>query len=236
MSAQPFSGPRALTNATLHHAIARDLVERVRAPSVRELASRFRRSEADVRSALRALAAEHGVVLHPDTDNIWVMHPFSAAPAACVVSAGTRTWWAPCPWCAFGVIQLVGGTGSVTTRVGALGESVTLHLVDHELRDRDFVVHFPVPMQRAWHNVIYTCSVILLFRRPSDVDTWCSVRGIEKGDVRPAEQVSRFATAWYGRHLSENWRKWSNREAAALFRDHGLTGPVWALPEESGTF
>ena len=40
------------------------------------------------------------------------------------------------------------------------------------LLDADFLVHFPVPMTRAWDNVIYTCSVMLLFRTEEEVNDW----------------------------------------------------------------
>jgi hypothetical protein len=40
--------------------------------------------------------------------------------------------------------------------------------------DTNFVVHFPIPMRQAWDNVIYTCSIMLLFRNEAQVDDWCA--------------------------------------------------------------
>ncbi len=34
---------------------------------------------------------------------------------------------------------------------------------------------------------------------------------------------------WYANHLSKNWTKWTNEEAAELFRKNGLTGPIWSI-------
>ena len=61
-------------------------------------------------------------------------------------------------------------------------------------------------------------------------------RGISKGDVRPLQQIWNFAAEWYGRHADANWVKWSTQEASEIFARHGLTGPVWTLPNETVRF
>lgn len=152
-------------------------------------ASRFRCDEIDARHGLRALADNHGVVLHPESDDIWVAHPFSAAPTTCVVRSGDRKWWGNCAWCSLGLVHLAGGSATIETRLGAIDDHATVRIENGKLLDTDFVVHFSIPMQRAWDNVIYTCSVMLLFRNEAQVDDWCAARGIPKGDVRPIEQV-----------------------------------------------
>lgn len=225
-----------MNDSTLHQTIISSFLEHQRPPTLREIASRFQCGEADVRRALRALSENHGVVLHPNSEDIWVAHPFSAAPTTCVVSSGTRKWWGNCAWCSLGVARLAGGTATIETRIGAINDHATIRIDNGTLIDTDFVVHFPIPMQRAWDNVIYTCSIMLLFRNEGQVDEWCATRGIPKGDVRPIEQVWRFAAEWYSRHADANWTKWSVQQAASIFHRHGLTGSIWALPSETGRF
>jgi hypothetical protein len=225
-----------MNDSTLHELIIRFFLDHQRPPSIGEIASRFGCDEVDARRGLRALADNHGVVLHPTSDEIWVAHPFSAAPTTCVVRSGARTWWGNCIWCSLGVAHLAGGTATVETRLGAIDEQATLRIERGKLLDTGFVVHFPIPMQRAWDNVIYTCSIMLLFRDDAQVDDWSVARGIPKGDVRPIEQVWAFAAEWYGRHADANWTKWSTREAAEIFDRHGLTGPIWTLAAEAARF
>lgn len=225
-----------MNNASLHAAIIAFFLERQRAPSVSELAAHFRCDQVQARAALKALADYHGVVLHPGSDEIWVAHPFSAAPTTCVVRSGARAWWGNCAWCSLGLAHLAGGTATIETRLGAIGEPVTVRIEHGNILDTDFVVHFPIPMRNAWDNVIYTCSVMLLFRDEPEVDAWCASRGIPKGDVRPIAQISAFAAEWYGRHAAPDWTKWSVDEAIGLFRRHGLSGPVWTLPSADGRF
>jgi hypothetical protein len=226
----------AMNDSSLHEAIISFFLEHQRPPTVRDIALRFRCDEAAARLGLRALAENHGVVLHPGSDEIWVAHPFSAAPTTCVVRSGSRTWWGNCAWCSLGLAHLAGGTAVIETRLGAIDDPVTIRIEHGTLIDTDYVVHFPIPMRRAWDNVIYTCSVMLLFRDEAQVDGWCRSKGIPKGDVRPIEQVWTFAAEWYGRHADADWTKWSTREAAELFRRHRLTGPIWTLSDDAERF
>lgn len=225
-----------MNNSMLHESIISFFLEHQRAPTVREIAKRFACDPMDVRIGLRALAEYHGVVLHPHSDEIWVAHPFSAAPTTFVVRSGSNTWWGNCAWCSLGLAHLAGGTATIETRTGALDRNASIRIEGGKVIDTDYVVHFPIPMRHAWDNVIYTCSVMLMFQNEAEVDQWCASRGIPKGDVRSIEQVSRFAAEWYAHHAAPDWKKWSIREASDLFQRHGLTGPVWALPEELERF
>jgi len=223
-------------HASLHEMIVTFFLAHQRAPKIAEIAERFDCNEAAARTGLRALADYHGVVLHPGTDEIWVAHPFSAAPTTCVVRSGARSWWGNCAWCSLGLAHLAGGTATIETRIGALAEPVVLRIEDGKLIDTDYVIHFPIPMRRAWDNVIYTCSVMLLFRSEAQVDEWSRIRGIPKGDVRPVSQVFAFASEWYGRHANADWTKWTQKEAIDLFARHGLTHSIWSLSEQSERF
>ena len=92
-----------------------------------------------------------------------------------------------------GLVYLAGGTATIETRLGALDDYVTIRIEEGSLIDTDLVVHFPIPMRKAWDNVIYTCSIMLMLRNESQVDDWCASRVIHKGDVRPIEQIWTFA-------------------------------------------
>jgi alkylmercury lyase-like protein len=225
-----------LNNSTLHHVIIDTILSRGWAPSADELAKTFKVARPRIGEALHALAEYHGVVLHPGSDEIWVAHPFSTAPTNFVVRAGAREWWANCAWCSLGAVELAGGTATITTSLGAVGRQVTIRLEAGRLLDRDYVVHFPIRMVNAWNNVLFTCSMMLLFEDEAAVDAWCARRGKIKGDVRPIEQVWGFAREWYGRHRDLTWVKWTQEEAAVMFARHGLTGPIWELPTAGDRF
>ena len=225
-----------VSHASLHHAIMEFFVEHGFAPEPTTLADQLGAGVGEVEAGLRALEDYHGVVLHPGTSRVWVMHPFSDAPTNFLIRRDDREWWAPCAWCALGAATLLGGDLEIVTTLGAAGDQVTLGIGDGRLQDTRFFVHFLVPMSRVWDNVIYSCSTMLLFRSESDVDRWCQWRGMTRGDVQPIEVVWEMAKVWYGRHRDPDWRKWSIGEAGEIFARFGLGGETWRLPETDGRF
>jgi hypothetical protein len=220
----------------LHYHIVRNFVECGCAPAIADLAHALAESPREVRVALEALEELHGVVLQPTTREIWVAHPFSAAPTNFWIESGAQGWWANCAWCALGAVTLIGGTGTITTTIGAESKQVVLHIENGGLEESGLYVHFPIPMARAWDNVIYTCSTMLLFESDEQVTDWCTRHRLARGDLQPVSRVLEFAKDWYGRHLDRDWTKWSAAEAAALFERHGLTGITWQITTEAARF
>ena len=98
----------AMNDASLHEAIISGFLEHQRPPTILEIAERFQCDEVQARDALRTLADNHGVVLHSHSDEVWIAHPFSAAPTTCVVKSGNRKWWGNCAWCSLGLVHLAG--------------------------------------------------------------------------------------------------------------------------------
>jgi hypothetical protein len=220
----------------LHFEILDFILKHCRAPSDEHLSERLSCSTGEIESRLSELAAEHGVLLHPGSSKIWAIHPFSLAPSSFAVRAGSRSWWGCCAWCALGIVSLLNEDCVITTTLGAEDEQVHVWIRDGAVVEDGFVVHFPVPMASAWDNVVYTCSVMLMFRSSEEVREWCERRGIALGDIQPIQKVLELARAWYGDYLSPNWRKRSVDEARALFEGFGLSGPIWTLPSSSGRF
>ncbi len=212
------------------------IVDRCSAPTVADLSEHFSASESEMVAALQTLAEYHGIVLHPGSSEIWVAHPFSLAPTGFIVTSDQGRWWGTCAWCSLGVVALVGGTATINTQLAWSGKQAHVRIEDNQLLDDDYVVHFPIPMAAAWDNVIYTCSMMLLFADSAAVAAWCRHHGKPYGDVRPLGQIWEFAREWYGRHLDEDWTKWSLAEASEMFARHGLSGPTWDLPGATGRF
>lgn len=189
-----------------------------------------------IERALRDLADNHGCVLHPNAPALWVIHPFSMAPTAFAVQRDDRIWWGNCAWCSLGIAALLGGQGvAIHTTIGGEGEPVTVHVDRHRVRE-DLVVHFPIPMARAWDNVIFTCSTMLVFKDEPSVDAWSDRHALPRGDAQPIQTVYEFARSWYGRHLDPGWRKWTISEAREMFRIFGFGGPIWDLPMTDRNF
>jgi hypothetical protein len=220
----------------LHYELIRSLVERCSVPPHDELQARLSCSSAELDRAFEELAEAHGVVLHPGSHDVWAIHPFSLAPTPFLVESGQKRWWGNCAWCSFGIAVLVGGRCVITTTLGAEREQVQLTVENGQVSRTDLVVHFPIPMTRAWDNVVYTCSTMLLFKDENHVADWSARHRLPRGDVQPVTKVLELAKRWYGEHLRPDWAKKSVAEARAIFADLGFAHPVWSLPAQDGRF
>jgi len=221
-------------SSRLHYELIRGLVDTGAIPTESALQKALNCSSSELRSTFQELADLHGVVLHPSSHDVWVIHPFSLAPTTFLVECGDRKWWGNCAWCSLGIAVLAGDRCAITTTLGAEGEQVRLTIDDGRVDRNDLVVHFPVPMTKAWDNVIYTCSTMLLFKNERQVDEWSARHHIPRGDVQPVARVLELSKRWYGEHLRPDWTKKSVADARALFAELGFTHPVWHLPSEDG--
>jgi hypothetical protein len=225
-----------LTHGLLHATILQFIIDNGFAPDVDELTSLLNTPSTEIETALESLADYHGVVLHPNSKKIWVIHPFSLAPTNFLVRSTKGEWWGNCAWCSLGVAALLNQDLSITTTLGADSKQVTLHIENGTLLEKDYFVHFPIPMTKAWENVIYTCSTMLLFEDEKHIQDWSERHRIAKGDIQPVERIWEFAKVWYGNHLNPEWKKWTNREAQEIFQRFGLTSSIWQIPVSDSRF
>jgi len=213
----------------VHHALLSEIIASGRAPDGAALAERLGATIEELEPSLARLDANHGVVLHPGTSRVWIVHPFSVSPTLNWVAGARHGWWAPCLWCGFGVALLVGEDVEIATRLGAEREDLRLHVSGGQLEERGLVVHFPLPPRQAWDNVHHFCASLLAFRGERELRAWSQRHGIGPGTALPIETLFELARHWYGRHLAPDWRKHSVAEAQAIFERVGLTGDFWRL-------
>jgi len=116
------------------------------------------------------LPNDHGIVLHPETQQIWIIHPFSLAPTNFLVKSGEMEWWGNCGWCSLGVAALLKKDVRIITTIGANSHQVEIDIRNGSIvSTRGLYVQFSIPMQNAWGNVIYTYSTNLVFENEKQV-------------------------------------------------------------------
>ena len=164
------------------------------------------------------------------------MHPFSTAPTNFWIEPDDGSRWGNCAWCSLGAAALLNRDLTITTTLGAEAKQVVIKIQDGKVLNESLFIHFPIPMIKAWDNVTYTCSTMLIFASEADIDHWCERHGMNKGDVQPIDNVWNFSKVWYGNHLNKNWVKWSVNEAKDLFERFQLTNHIWDMPSDSGRF
>lgn len=226
----------AVNNSNLHYELIKAIISNGYAPTTMELAATFRVREEEIIEALYKLQDYHGVVLHPHQPKVWAIHPFSLSPTNFYVKSRTGEWWGNCAWCSLGIAALVKEDVEIITTIGAESKQVIIRIVDGQIQDKGYFIHFPVPMKNAWDNVIYSCSNMLVFESEKQIDNWSKKHGIDKGDIQPIGKIWKFSKDWYGNHLNPDWTKWTIDEAKQLFRKFELGGKIWQLDPSNGRF
>ncbi|UJR11468.1 hypothetical protein I4U23_015647 [Adineta vaga] len=221
----------------LHHILIKEIVQNSHVPTIANLSTIFQRSKEDIIQCLKDLEEYHGVVLHPKTSEVWIIHPFSLSPTNFWVESSQGQWWGNCAWCSLGIAALLNQDTTITTTLGGESKQIKIHIKDGQLiANERLFIHFPIPMRNAWDNVVFTCSVMQVFTSESEVDNWCQRHQILKGDIQSIENIWNFARVWYGNHLNQNWAKWTNEQAKSIFAEFNLTHDIWRIPQTNSRF
>lgn len=225
-----------VTKGFLHYTICKHIIDEGFAPDVNRLSAILKAEASEIEKQLYALQDYHGVVLHPKEPKVWVIHPFSLAPTNFLVSTSKRKWWGNCAWCSLGIAALLREDVTITTNLGAHDEQVVIHIVNGTLQETNLYIHFPIPMTKAWDNVIYTCSNMLVFKDEEQITNWSKMHDIPKGDIQPIANVWEFSKKWYGNHLNPDWEKWTMQEAKDIFSQFNLRNTIWNIEASASRF
>jgi len=220
----------------LHYTIIKYIIDKGFAPNIKLLAKKLTLNNDEIENGLYKLQEDHGIVLHPQSTNIWVIHPFSLAPTNFYVQSSRGEWWGNCAWCSLGIAALLKEDVKITTTFGAQTEKCIIHINNGEVIEKELLIHFPIPMTKAWKNVIYTCSNVLIFKNEPDVDKWAISHNIPKGDIQPIDKFWELSKEWYGNHLNPEWKKWTINEVKAIFSRYHLNHTIWNLEDSETRF
>jgi hypothetical protein len=124
-------------------------------PTAEETAQDLSLSVGEAEESYRRLAEGRVIVLAPGTTNIWMANPLSAYPTPFWVETPRGAYFGSCIWDAFGVVAMLGGTGTISTHCPDCGEGMELRVADGELQAADGIAHFAVPARRWWENIGY---------------------------------------------------------------------------------
>ncbi len=199
------------------------------APEAADLADVLKTKERPIIDALRQLADNHALVLHPNSSKIWVAHPFALFPTLFWVECRHRKWWGNCIWCSLGIASMCEDNVRIHTKLAGEAAPVVIEIINGAVVQKDLYVHFPIPAKQLWNNVLYSCANMLVFEDREAVRSWCERHNIAMGEVIPIEQVWHLAKIWYGNYLDDSWTRKTPGYAQSLFTAAGLTGEFWKL-------
>ena len=103
------------------------------APTTIELARDLKSTESEIKAGLKQLSDNHAIVLHPNSFDIWVAHPFALFPTLFWVEAGDRKWWGNCTWCSLGIASLTNRNTRIYTKVSGESTPLQIDIIDNKI-------------------------------------------------------------------------------------------------------
>ena len=125
-------------------------------PTLAEVATHFGTTRDVARQELGALKIGKTILVHPESGEIWMAGPFSAAKTDYQVVAGDRSWWANCAWDMLGIPMVLNEAVQCRTRCTDCGTSMTIDCSPSHPPTVDAVVHFLVPARRWYEDIAFT--------------------------------------------------------------------------------
>jgi hypothetical protein len=206
----------------------RQLADEGRVASSSEIASELDVEPAEAAAAFSTLAQDRQIVLDGD-GRIELAHPFATRDFGFSAKSETALWWGGCAWDSFAIPHLVPNAAPtlVATTCPACGTAHAWSVGRDHAPTGDQVAHFLVPMAQVWDDVVHACENQRIFCNEDCVNAWLHSTGNIKGSVFGLTRLWELASDWYTGRLSRGYRRREPAEAAAYFRDAGLTGSFW---------
>ena len=133
------------------------IVEHERPPTVAEIAAAPGMESERVALAYRRLNQRHALFLEPGTLTIRMAHPFSGVPTPFRVRANGHTYWANCAWDMLGIPAALQADAEIEASYADAAQTpVTLRISGGQVYGQGEVVHFPLPFQRWYDDLIIT--------------------------------------------------------------------------------
>jgi hypothetical protein len=214
----------------LHYLIVRHIIDTGHAPSLPRLAELAELTAESAELALRKLEQIHGVILAPNSLQIWSVHPFALNPTTFWVSNAAGGWWANCAWCSLGIGAALKQDVTITTSDAGEGDRLEVTIERGRTRRPDLLMNFPYPPAQWWDNPFAPCVNILFFSSPARVNSWRSRHGHPQGNFLRIDVAIRLAELWFADYASPDWVRKSPARANEIFGELGLDRSFWKLP------
>jgi len=203
-----------------------------RAPSGQQIRELAGLDEAQVAESVAELAAQRHLALDL-SGNVVMAHPFTTVNLGFSVMGEKTLWWGGCAWDSFAIPHLVQDEPSVlvATTCPACRRPLAWTVTRSGPPEGREVAHFLVPMDKAWDDVVYTCSHQRIFCSENCVQAWLASTGQARGYLMDLATLWRLASGWYSGRLGSPYQRRDSKGAADYFRSVGLHGPFWGLSD-----
>ena len=131
-------------------------VESGRPPRSADVAMALGGTAQEALASFRRLRERKLLALAPESGEIVMAPPFSAAPTPFQVRSGGRSYFANCVWDAYGVAAALHQDADVEASCACCGEPMALAVRDGQPDSPRGIAHFAVPAAHWWDDLTYT--------------------------------------------------------------------------------
>ena len=130
--------------------------ENERPPTPHDTSTAFSFSVDEAEIIFQRLNDHHHIFLEPQSTTLRMANPLSAVPTNYRVRVKDKSLWANCAWDSLGIAAML-DTDVEVEAVGPLSGGIFRYGVrDGQLENADFVVHFSIPANQWYDNLIHT--------------------------------------------------------------------------------
>jgi len=82
---------------------------------------------------------------------------------------------------------------NIVTTLGEEDKQIKIEIKNGQIvSNKSLLIHFPIPMKKAWDNVLCTCGSMLIFSSENEIDDWFERHNYQKGDIQSIENIWNF--------------------------------------------
>ena len=140
----------------IRHFVYWYFIEHTHPPSVIEAADAFAMTPAQMQASYERLHQNHFFFLEPGTHDIRIANPLSSVPTLFHVHTERRTYWATCAWDMLGIPAMLNADASIEAALAGRQRTVHIAVENGQLHHQGGVVHFTVPFESWYDNLIFT--------------------------------------------------------------------------------
>lgn len=140
----------------IRHYIYDHFVQYATAPAVAVVAQEFGTNQEQMAAIFRRLHDRLFFFLKPGTTDILMANPFSAVPTSFQVQVRDKNYWANCAWDMLGIPAALDEDATINARYMGDGAAVNIQVKNGSVQNPGGIVHFALPFQRWYDDLVLT--------------------------------------------------------------------------------
>jgi hypothetical protein len=205
--------------------------EHTRAPVLEEVMRRFGLDRQEAYGGLRALEADHHILLVPGTQRILMANPYSGVTTPFRVHIDGRQYFANCAWDTVSMHVMLDRNARVESYCHHCAEPIGILLNDGKVVSslpKEPLVFLSMPVARWYENLVNTCSNNMVYFSSNDhMNRWLASNAGLTGEALTPEKMAEVCRPLSRRRMELDYQRPPKEELMAYWGSVGMTSAFW---------